>query len=694
MAELAAVVSVGGFDNSSRVLRIERESQLAVPGQKASVLFREDFGWEAIAPWDSLEIYEQGTLVFTGFVENIIVRRPPKEIEVKGRDTFKLAQDWFIGEQLETGENNETVGYWVGYLCGLCGLSYAFTSGSANEALILDEGIDLGLRSVAEALQQICSIAQFDMRVNPSGVLEIFHLDPAVFPADHTLDEILELEDSRNDYDTRNRVVVWGTDAATGEPLLYQESRVVDDVPDTRTMVFASPVLNTTERAQALADVALDRWATIERVIEAVVIGDPGIQIADKLLINHSVLTSGSALDYLTDMRSVMSEQGYEQNLTLGRRSVHYPHFPITPTPEPPITWPTSGFLGRAYDIMVVGSFIYAAGYGFYQNTFGTRRVWRVERRSTVDGALDWGIEIDVTPAAPSTETQTSVRALYVTEDAIYLAGVHQETFFGALTWRVERRDLNGAFVWARSFTPGQATDITVVGSTVYCTGRSSDGITAAGLVLLGAADGAILAAVDLSAEGEVTADNGTVDPLASIDGLSDHIILGSRWNPQNISGSGRWWLSAFDLSGTQIWEQRLEEADSSPGPIVRKVLADEANGHYYRLGNTSSNPAAESGLAQHDGGDVLWFWDDAGFILTTQTQMFEVGMTQDDAYIYMVEPINQAYRVNRKSDGASIDFVSIAPAILHGLYHAGGYIYVCGTYGNYFYVNRRAAQA
>src|SRR5882672_1016218 len=93
---LDATVTIDGNSMASYLKTIKREHQLCHPGQTATIELGQNVNASVLAPWQSAVITEQGSLVMTGVVEEVRVRRDPAEVTLILKDNFKRAEDFFI----------------------------------------------------------------------------------------------------------------------------------------------------------------------------------------------------------------------------------------------------------------------------------------------------------------------------------------------------------------------------------------------------------------------------------------------------------------------------------------------------------------------------------------------------------------------------------------------------------------------
>ena len=267
---LSSDVIISGTSYAQYLVGLERECHLEKPGDIVTLNFNSAFPWSGISPWDTLAVYEQGTLTLTGYVESISPRRPPEGVQIKGRDKYKRALDWFVDGEVD-GDGVQTCTGWVAYFCGLCGLSYSITGG--NGSRIIPDGIPLGLQSVDDALVFLSNVAGWHIRVDAAGLVNFF--DVAAVTS-HTLDP-KNWEYEKDDQDVRNTIKVWGY-TPTGESLLSQGSRAVTGIPGQRIGVVASPGIDTQAKADEVIDALLDQLAVLREVGYVEQVGAPSVR--------------------------------------------------------------------------------------------------------------------------------------------------------------------------------------------------------------------------------------------------------------------------------------------------------------------------------------------------------------------------------------------------------------------------------
>lgn len=309
--DLAITLTIGGVDYSSHVKSVTRRHAICKPGQMVTLGLRPSVDHASILPWQDVVLYEQGTLVFTGYVSLVEVKRPPNEIIVECNDTHKRALCVLTDRGLKT--DNETVAYWVDYMCNLAGISYSIEAD--NSDLVVIDNIPLELKMVSECLFTLASYAGWVMRVEPDGVLKFLNI------ASEPIGDVDALEWLREtgDADSRNDCIIWGFDINT------RTTRSFPEIGLGRTMVFANPIITTAAMAEYIAQFALDQFCVLDDHLTVEVIGNPDINVGNILTFD----AGGTYANTITELRSEMDSGGYRLTLSCGRKCLRLPALPI-----------------------------------------------------------------------------------------------------------------------------------------------------------------------------------------------------------------------------------------------------------------------------------------------------------------------------------------------------------------------------
>ena len=443
VVSISADVKIGGTSYGSKVVSVLRDHHLTQPGQVVTIEFDRTAPHASWNPWNTLEVIEQGSTVLTGFVDQVIISRAPSLVTVKGRDTYKRANDWFIHHNLTT--EGETISYWVGQLCNLCGLSYSIdTSGSSNTVGV---GLPIGLRSVADALTSMIAFAGWQMRVSADGVLHFIGL-ATLGTLDYTLTDLQATERTRSDETARNVVKVWGYNTAgsgmsttgSGGRILYKETREVPGIENDRIMLWADQNIRTEVQAQALATAALDQFASMEHRAVVEIPANQAITVGQVAKFTDE---EGDFQDKITDQQVRMSRQGYIETLNLGRRSSELAKFPVETGGSSCVSstelWLKSGEsdTGAYTGVSVASNFVLMAAKKTSNNSTWLRKY------NATTSALIWAVDTGLTNS--STTAMGIRRHVYYDTQAAYIATL--DTNSGG--WKIQRREINfGSLVW------------------------------------------------------------------------------------------------------------------------------------------------------------------------------------------------------------------------------------------------------
>lgn len=707
MAELDADVIIAGVHFEQYLVRLSRVESLSHPGSEVTFTFSADFPHFDILPWDTLVVYEQGVKTLTGYVQNIIPQRGPATIEVKGQDTFIRALNWFLPENLFTS-GSQNIGYWVNYLCGQAGLSYQINDSSGSN-IYLNADIQFGLRSVADALVTLCGVAQWTMLVDVNGILQFNHVGYPSSP-EFNLTQAESFEFERNDLDTRNRVIVWGWQETTGSggSILYSASRTVDGIPDTRNMVFAEPNIVTNTQAAILGEAALDQWAKLESVIAIEAIGNPNIRSGDALALYSGQFTSGSYLDTVTDMESVLDQNGYNQNITAGRRAYRYPYWPvggIVGSGQPTIDWEYESVIGEARDLyMLPGrNLIFVGGYTHKGHSSGSSRCWRLEARNLSTGSLVWAEEtLDVENGdTPSSSTTIAINGVYADSSGVYVTGVDRIKFSStaANRWRTQRHNLTGGSeTWMYPYpTPGAP------GAAVARTGWAIEGDGQSVYVSGDMEIGQITELLKIDHDGNVLLDVAPVrlftDPALGtftdrisdtrhLTMLSNGLLIPGTWNKGTFISPQKFpYLSKYTTGYSKLWEEYVwTNALTRFGSQNSMTKATYGgSGFMYALSSSSFNsPSSQFG-------GLNWLTS-AGDDVDFDASVAGTNMADGGGFnLFLLNTHGSNTIMCYAKESESMRWQITYSGTRNGIRYLGyaGKLYVCGQKNNNFYVAR-----
>jgi hypothetical protein len=490
MIELDVTLTIGGTNYSGSVVSSQRKHAICKAGQILSLEMNPSGNYSSVVPWQAVSFSEQGTLVFTGYVTSVDARRSPAlGVTIECDDTFKRALCTMTERGLMT--DGETVGYWVGYLCGLAGISYEIVA--ENEDLIIYEDLPLELRLISDCLFTLSAYAGWVLRVDPDGVVKFLNVASEVSYASLSA---TEWEREIGDEDSRNECVVWGLDINT------RTVRPMSELGKGRTMVFANAAISTWDMADYIAQFALNQFANLDDVLMLGALGNPHVQVGE--IISFEA-TNSHYTNVITDLESQMNNSGYKLTLTMGRKCLRLPALKPSDTVVYVETsyylarsynfYTTSGSSVRWYDItpFTSGS-IYYSGFtcfavdrfnpiwnGYTTGSFGILRTVRLARSSP-----PW--QEVVTPTTFNSATG---------ENLLAVANVGSAPSQQGLVWAEGISTVGGVFI-GRSVTSGStwswSSKVDTLASSEYTTGLANlgFGIDPANSVYFGGSNGAL----------------------------------------------------------------------------------------------------------------------------------------------------------------------------------------------------------
>lgn len=312
--------TINGISVEGKCVSLARQHHLCNPNQVATLVLSPSFT-DAITPGMDVVLYENATKVITGYVVKVIKSATDATITVEIHDTYHRVSMTFIEEKITTGydENDQpiqgytplTTAYWIGYLCGLAGISYSIDSGTAYN---VPAGVQLGLRTVHESLTDILAYSSQACYVDANGVLRIIRVTRNV--ATRTFTECIEINDSTGDEMTRNVIKVFGYQGVTNRIFSSASQSVIGVVPD-RVAAVGSPMIQTQAEADRVANFLVGELGVQTRIVSIRIPGDPTVTLATVARINFETT---DYTDAITSIDSVIDQNGYTTVVTIGER--------------------------------------------------------------------------------------------------------------------------------------------------------------------------------------------------------------------------------------------------------------------------------------------------------------------------------------------------------------------------------------
>lgn len=322
MAKVSGTIAGTPIEGYVRFLR--RRAHLCSPGQTAILNLDPSYPTD-INPSDELVLYENDVLVFTGYVGKATRQKPTFDWIVEGMDTYQRVQATFLDTPMVVGHDPDTeqpirgyqaqsTDYWIGYILTQCGISYTIQAGNHT----VPQGVQLGLRTAHESLQDIMAYSSQYAWVNPSGVLEIKRT--VRNSRDYTLTDFLRFEYKKDDEWTRNVIKVYGMNSGVGsrqqKVFASASASVAGIVPD-RISAVATPMIQTFPEAQRVADYLLKELGDVTWVATGTIEGNPNIKIGQSA---QMIYDDFNRTDVITSLETDWDENGYVMQVTTGER--------------------------------------------------------------------------------------------------------------------------------------------------------------------------------------------------------------------------------------------------------------------------------------------------------------------------------------------------------------------------------------
>lgn len=310
--DLAA--TVGGQDISSHIVGIYRDHSLCEG--VATIEIRLDPTWAeapAFSPYDEIEVEEEGTSVYKGYVTPIDKQRMDPTRTITGQDCTKLVQDTWLTEW-ETNGSMTPIHALTSLFdeSGLTAAQYNFRD-ETTELLPYKEWTNTAAWDI---LEEILTMMGWQMWSDGDGVLQIGEVTMPT--PTHTFQagvNLINVTRRQDDSYTRNAIAIYGSGNIS-----VKKTNVVPILSDMeRAGAFANPLVHTESLAESLAERALQEFNRLLDVKTCEIIGDATVQIAEAATViegwcnlHHDCLITG--------VRSELDTRGYRMVVTLDER--------------------------------------------------------------------------------------------------------------------------------------------------------------------------------------------------------------------------------------------------------------------------------------------------------------------------------------------------------------------------------------
>lgn len=312
-------VKHNGTTISSYVIEYTREHKICTGIGQLEITLSLTYPTD-IVPWDTIDIYENGSFQVKYYVSSVSKSQPDGVIRLECQDKSKRLIDYFIPDQYTITYPSYT-GYWIKKFLTEAGVSYSFSVPSTGK--LLSNYTNLGLAPAYEQILTLLQLSGWYMFFDGNGIAKIGTLtsDFSNVRATYNRDDILEISKITDDKMLRNRAVVWGSFDASRNEYAYADvktnTRWNYDRRDYRTMVVSNGNIQDKSSAYGIANTLIKEFAraTVEKHL--IVAGAAGRDLGDVVRVRSNVY-NGSGL--ITTYGVSMSKSGLVTNMVLDER--------------------------------------------------------------------------------------------------------------------------------------------------------------------------------------------------------------------------------------------------------------------------------------------------------------------------------------------------------------------------------------
>jgi len=304
-------VVIGGVDYTNHVTGVERRATLCEQDHVATVTL--DCNGSGILPYHEIIIHEQGTKVFTGYVEDITVRVPDYCAVITARTARKKLEDWWLDEE-HVPNGADTVADEIGWAMGQAGVSYEIEDNAGSMPVPSDRTWQYV--SVWEMIEDLLRTGGLQIWAEADGALHIGRVYSTTSTPDFSLSNFIAITRDESDDYTRNGIAVYGSGAEAFN------TRTIDWLGTRKRYgAFAIPEVRTHATAENLVEIALDEFGVKADVITGEVEGNPSYNITQIAELTDSFCGLSGGVYPLTSLDTEMSpENGYKARVTFGER--------------------------------------------------------------------------------------------------------------------------------------------------------------------------------------------------------------------------------------------------------------------------------------------------------------------------------------------------------------------------------------
>ncbi len=308
-----------GTTITSRVISYVREHRICTSIGTLEITLEGTYS-TAINPWDTFDIYENGSFKVRYYVSDVTESIPSGTITANCQDKSKRLVDYFIPDSYTVDYPSYTR-YWIQKFLTEAGISYTFTV--ASQGNLLSNNTSLGLQSGYDQIMMLLQLSGWYMYFAGNGVAVIGSLDIDLADTAGTLDrtDIVNIIRVSNDDMLRNRAVVWGQYDVIRQEYAYADvsrhTRWNYDHKDKRAIVISNSNIPNKESAYGIANILIKEFADITTEKHITATGARNFKLGDGLII-ESDIWKGKGL--VTTFGTSMDRSGLVTNIVLDER--------------------------------------------------------------------------------------------------------------------------------------------------------------------------------------------------------------------------------------------------------------------------------------------------------------------------------------------------------------------------------------
>jgi len=266
---------------------------------------------------DSIEVSLQGTKMFEGYVKNIDLQESERVYTITAANVLIRAVDYFLASTNPDApftRSSIKLEALVGALMAEAGLT-SFTGQNSGFTLGVINPVEVNLTSAYDYSKFLASLVAFSLYADKNGTVHLDDTKP--YPngggsvATLTKANSVSMNYSKSDRDLRNRVVVYGA------PGIYAEAKASSPYLPAgfyKSIVIATPVLDTMSLANQTANYNLSLFNRLTRRVTVSTVGNTNIQCRDDITVNNSDLgLSDTVMVYSVEHN--WSKTGYLTNI-------------------------------------------------------------------------------------------------------------------------------------------------------------------------------------------------------------------------------------------------------------------------------------------------------------------------------------------------------------------------------------------